>query len=120
MSKFLAIGQFAYVVISVVAGISAFGNSSIGVAISGILCPIIAWFGGAGLRGALATGDRKQKITGIVAGMIFLVISLTWINYTNYGITLFDMPVSGPVWCSLGFLVGLILTTKSHAENKFD
>ena len=120
MNKALAYGQFAYVVVSVVAGISAFGNSSFGVVISGILCPIIAWFGGAGLRGALATGDRKQKITGIVAGIIFLAISLTWINYADYWITMFDMPVSGPVWCGLGFLIGLILTTKSHAENKFD
>ena len=120
MNKILAIGQFGYVVVSVVAGISAFGNTSIGDAISGILCPIIAWFGGAGMRGALVTGDTKQKITGIVAGLIFLAISLFWINYSGYWITLFDMPVSGPVWCGLGFLIGLILTTKSHAENKFD
>ena len=120
MSKILAIGQFAYVVLSVVAGISAFGNSSVGVAISGIACPILAWFGGAGMRGALAIGDSKQKIAGLVMGIIFLAIGLIWINSTNYWITLFGTSISGPVWCVIGFVVGFVLTTKKHAENKFD
>ena len=120
MSKFLAIGQFVYIAFSIVAGISAFSNSSIGVAISGIICPIIAWFGGAGMRGALAIGDSKQKITGLVAGVVFLAVSLFWINYSNYWISLFEISISGPVWCGLGFLVGFILTTKNHANNKFE
>ena len=120
MSKILAIGQFTYVILSVVAGISAFGNSSVGVALSGIACPILAWFGGAGMRGALAIGDSKQKIAGLVMGIIFLAISLFWINTTNYWIALFGTSISGPVWCGLGFVVGFILTTKNHANNKFD
>tara|TARA_B110000971_G_C20035620_1_gene514000 strand:+ start:4226 stop:4588 length:363 start_codon:yes stop_codon:yes gene_type:complete len=119
MTKFLAMVQFFYIVVSVFGGIAAFGSSGFIVAISGALSPIIAWFGGAGMRGALFAKESNQKITGIVAGAVFLMVSLFWINYTGYWIGLFDITISGPIWSSFGFAIGFVLTTKKHAENKF-
>ena len=120
MSKFLAMVQFFYIIVSVFAGITAFGSSGFAVAISGALSPIIAWFGGAGMRGALFAEESNQKITGMVAGAVFLMISLFWINYTGYWIALFDISISGPMWSGFGFAVGFVFTTKKHADNKLD
>ena len=104
MNKIFATLHMAYVVIAIILAITSFGNISVSASISGILAPIIAWFGGSGLRGSFNVGDKKQKITGFMAGVIFLVISLFWTNYTNYFVRITDLEISGPIWCFLGFL----------------
>ena len=119
MSKIFATFHTVYLVLVVFTGIASFGDTSVSVSISGILAPIIAWFGGSGLRGSFNVGDKKQKITGFVAGIVFLAISLFWINYTGYWIKMGDIQISGPLWAVLGFLIGLIFSTKKHSENKF-
>ena len=65
------------------------------------------------------TNDKKQKITGFIAGIVFLAISLFWINYTGYWVKMGDIQISGPLWAVLGFLIGLIFSTKKHSENRF-
>jgi len=119
ISNSLAFLQMIYIVIAIIAGISSIGGTSISVGISGIMAPIIAWFGGSGLRGSFNVGDNKQKITGIIAGIVFLAISLFWINYTGYWIKIFKIEMSGTIWIAIGFLIGLIFSTKKHSENKF-
>ena len=104
-----------YIIITIVAGIAAFGNASIGVIASGILAPLIAWFGGSGLRGSFNVGDNSQKITGFILGAIALAISYFWINYTGYWIQVFGIEMTGVVWIVIGFLVGLIFSTKKHS-----
>ena len=64
-------------------------------------------------------GDKKQKLIGLIAGLVFLAVSLFWIDYTGYWITIWDVSFSGPVWVSIGFLIGLLFSTKKHSENKF-
>ena len=76
--------------------------------------------GGSGLRGSFNVGDKKQKITGFIAGVIFVSISLFWTNYTNYFVRITDLEISGPIWCFIGFLVGLLFSTKKHSENNFN
>ena len=108
MSKIFATFHTVYLVLVVFTGIASFGDTSVSASISGILAPIIAWFGGSGLRGSFNVGDKKQKITGFIAGIVFLAISLFWINYTGYWIKMGDIQISGPLWAVLGFLIGLI------------
>ena len=105
----------AYIIITIVVGIAAFGNVSIGVIASGILAPIIAWFGGSGLRGSFNVGDNSQKITGFILGAIALTISYFWINYTGYWIQVFEIEITGVVWILIGFLIGLVFSTKKHS-----
>ena len=119
MSKIFAKFHMVYLVLVVFTGIASFGDTSVSVSISGILAPIISWFGGSGLRGSFNVGDNKQKITGFIAGIVFLAISLFWINYTGYWVKMGDIQISGPLWAVLGFLIGLIFSTKKHSENKF-
>ena len=104
-----------YIIITIVVGIAAFGNVSIGVIASGILAPIIAWFGGSGLRGSFNVGDNSQKITGFILGAIALTISYFWINYTGYWIQVFEIEITGVVWILIGFLIGLVFSTKKHS-----
>ena len=110
--------QYIYILLVLITGISAFFNSSFGIALSGIIAPIIAWAGGSGLRGSLY-GEIKQKIFGIIFGIVFLSISTFWINKTGYWVYFFDVGLSGNLWVLIGFLVGLIFTTKNHYLNKF-
>ena len=119
MSKFFLYFHMAYAFIAIFAGIASFGDISFSTSVSGILAPLIAWFGGSGLRGSFNLGDKKQKITGFIAGLVFLGTSLFWIDYTGYWITIWDVSFSGPLWVAIGFIVGLIFSTKKHSENKF-
>ena len=120
MNKIFASFHFIYIVMAVVIAILSFGDISTSASISGVIAPIIAWFGGSGLRGSFNVGDKKQKMAGLLAGIVFLVISLFWINYTNYFIKVSNTEVSGPVWSFLGFLVGFAFSTKKHSENNFE
>ena len=119
MSKIFATFHMIYLVAVIFTGIASFGDTSISASISGIIAPIIAWFGGSGLRGSFNVGDKKQKITGFLAGLVFLTIGLFWINYTGYWIKMGDIQISGLLWAIIGFLIGLIFSTKKHSENKF-
>ena len=109
----------AYALLAIFAGVASFGDTTISTSISGIIAPLIAWFGGSGLRGSFNVGSKKEKITGSIAGLVFLTISLFWINYTGYWISIGSIEFSGPLWSFIGFLVGLIFSTKKHSENKF-
>ena len=104
-----------YIIITIAAGVIAFGDTSIGVIASGIFSPLIAWFGGSGLRGSFNLGDNSQKITGLILGGIALLIGYLWISYTGYWIQVFGVEMSGVVWIIIGFLVGLIFSTKKHS-----
>lgn len=119
MSNMFLYFHMAYAFIVIFAGVASFGDIAISTSISGIIAPLIAWFGGSGLRGSFNVGTKKEKITGLIAGLVFLTISLFWINYTGYWITMWDVSFSGPLWVTIGFLVGLIFSTKKHSENKF-
>ena len=119
MSNIFVYFHTAYALLVIFAGVASFGDTAISTSVSGIIAPLIAWFGGSGLRGSFNVGSKKEKITGLIAGLVFLTISLFWIDYTGYWITIWDVSFSGPVWVSIGFLVGLIFSTKKHSENKF-
>ena len=60
-----------------------------------------------------------MMIYNLEVGIVFLAISLFWINYTGYWIKMGDIQISGPLWAVLGFLIGLIFSTKKHSENRF-
>ena len=110
--------QYIYILLALITGITAFFNTSIGTAFSGVIAPLLAWAGGSGLRGSFY-GNNKQKIFGIIFGIILLVISTYWINKTGYWVFFFDFGLSGNLWVLVGFFIGLIFTTKDHYLNKF-
>ena len=117
MSKIFFYIQYVYLIFVLFAGIGYFFNSesiSISVVLSGIFAPFIAWFGGSGMRGAFNLGDKKQIIIAIVLGIIFLAVSIFWIQHTRYWITFFNIGMSGDLWVIAGFLIGFIFSTKSH------
>lgn len=118
-SKIFFYFHFLYFLVVIITTFGTIENEPLSVVVAGFIAPLIAWFGGAGLRGSFNVGDRKQKITGLVLGLIFLTISLAWLNYSNYWVIFFDIQISGPLWGFFGFLIGLIFATKKHSKNEF-
>ena len=103
-----------YLILVAITSYSSLETATIGVTISGFLSPLIALFGGSGLRGSLY-GTKSQKRTGIVVGVIFLAASSLWISKTGFYVTIFDVVIGGGLWVLIGFVVGFIFTTKKHA-----
>ena len=117
MSKIFFYIQMIYIVFTFVIGISTFfNNTPISTSLSGILAPLIAWFGGSGLRGSFNLGDLSQKITGTILGVIALIVSYLWINYTGYWIRIYDFEFTGVQWAVIGFTIGLLFSTKEHSK----
>ena len=53
--------HMAYAFIVIFAGVASFGDIAISTSISGIIAPLIAWFGGSGLRGSFNVGTKKEN-----------------------------------------------------------
>jgi hypothetical protein len=103
-----------YWLLVLVAAYTSIQNAPLSTSISGFIAPFIAWFGGSGMRGGFY-GTKSQKIAGIVLGILFLVIASYWISSTGFYVTLFEVTLGGGIWVAIGFLIGLIFTSKRHA-----
>ena len=74
MSNVFVYFHMAYALLAIFAGVALFGDTAISTSVSGIIAPLIAWFGGSGLRGSFNVGDKKQKLIGLIAGLVFFII----------------------------------------------
>ena len=108
--------HFIYFVIVVITCVTSYLNSdpSIGLICSGFFAPLIAWFSGSGLRGSLY-GTSGQKIFGIILGIIGFILSSIWIYFTGWWIAIYDLYIDGNTWVLIGFLIGIIFTSKKDA-----
>ena len=104
---------FAYVIVTLLAGVSGWGNAGWFIGVSGIAGPLLAYWAGIGLRGSLIAGNRSQKIFGTVMAVIFLGIA-HWLMVTSlYRVGLFGILIGGGIWCVLGAFIGFITTNRS-------
>ena len=104
---------FAYVIVSLVAGVDAWMKASGFIGVSGIAGPMLACWAGIGLRGSFIAGDRSQKIFGAVMTIIFLGIA-HWLMVTSlYRVGLYGVSIGGGIWCLLGAFIGFITTNRS-------
>jgi len=104
-----------YVILVIITGYSSLDSTTLGVSISGFIAPLIALFGGSGVRGSLY-GTISQKIAGLTMGAIFLVGSLYWISLTGFYVNMFNVIITGKLWVLTGFVVGVLFTSKKYAE----
>ena len=103
---------FAYVIVTLIAGVSGWGNAGWFIGVSGIAGPLLACWAGSGLRGSFIAGDRPQKIFGAVMTVIFLGIA-HWLMVTSlYRVGLFGVSIGGGIWCLLGAFIGFITTNR--------
>ena len=100
---------FLYFIIVIVSGISSYGNAGLGVAISGVLAPILSWAGGSWMRASFYGG---KKILGLAMGVTSLCISYIWISYTGFHLTVFDDSIGGVFWVFSGFGIGYFTTRR--------
>ena len=105
----------AYLLLSLMIAISIIGITSLSVVISAIIAPIMAWWGGAGLRGSLFF-KPKDKTFGMYMGGVHLLIAVLWIHITQFKVILFGTTLSGTLWVTFGFIIGFIFTQKKDTE----
>lgn len=108
--------HFIYLILVITIGISSIGTSELPIILSLFIAPLMAWWGGSGMRGGLHVGNRSQKITGITLGVVFLAISIYWMWYLQTWIKVFNYDITGELWCIIGFFVGFIFTSKADAK----
>ena len=106
----------AYLILTAIIGFSSIGDSELFTILALFIAPLISWWGGSGMRGAFHVGDKTQKLTGFVLGIVFLTIGIFWMWYEQTYVVIFNFEMIGEIWCIIGFLVGFIFTSKSDAR----
>ena len=107
--------HMGYVFLSLMIGISIIGVTSLSVIVSAIIAPILAWWGGAGLKGALYF-KPKDKMFGVAMGGVFLLIAILWVYITKFKVVLYGTTLSGSLWVTFGFIIGFVFTQKKDTE----
>jgi hypothetical protein len=106
---------YVYLLASVVAAFSAWGNSGIGVAASILGASMLSWWGASGIRGSLTAGNTSQKIAGLIFGIAFF-IGAHWIaTSSGFIVGLFGTQIGGGVWWVIGAVIGYLSTAKADA-----
>lgn len=107
-------GIFIYIILVLITSYTSMSNTSLGVAVSGLVCPLLALFAGSGIRGSLY-GDNKQKLAGIIFGILISSLSLFWISSSGFYVIIYDVTIKGELWVILGLLIGFVFTLKKDA-----
>lgn len=106
---------YIYIVIAVLAGISAVVKGAVYAGISGIVGPTLCWWAASGLKGSLMVGTPAQKVGGLAAAIVFAVAGFGLVYHSGYWVSLFGYDLTGVTWCAIGVVVGFIATKREHA-----
>ena len=93
-------------------GFSSIGNTEPSIIIALFIAPLISWWGGSGMRGSFNIGNKAQKIGGFISGLVFLMIGVFWMWYVKAYVLTHGYYLNGEEWAIIGFLIGLIFTSK--------
>jgi hypothetical protein len=105
---------FAYLIVSLFAGVSGWINAGWFIGVAGIAAPLLATWAGSGLRGSMISGERSQKMFGVVMAVIFMGIAHWLVATTDYRVGLFGVSIGGGVWYVLGAIFGFLATSSKH------
>ena len=106
---------YIYMVIAVLAGISAVVKGAVYAGIVGIVAPMLCWWAASGLKGSLMVGTPGQKIGGLAAAIAFAAAGFGLVYHSGYWVSLFGYDLTGVTWCAIGGVVGFIATKREHA-----
>jgi hypothetical protein len=107
--------QYIYMVLTVVMGIAAIVKGAVYPGVAGLIGPTLCWFAGSGLKGSLLIGTGSQKLGGLVAAIVFLIIGLGIVYHSGYWVSIFGYALSGIAWSAIGLAAGFLFTTKKQA-----
>ena len=106
---------YIYMLIAVLAGISALVKGAVYAGIAGIVAPMLCWWAASGLKGSLMVGTTSQKIGGLAAAIMFAAVGFGLVYHSGYWVSLLGYDLTGVTWCAIGIVVGFIATKKEHA-----
>jgi hypothetical protein len=99
--------------------IGAWSETKLSVILSGLFAPFLAWYSGSGSRGTIH-GPSDQKIIGTILGITTILVSLIWVSYTGWWVSIFGIYIPGHIWVTIGFFIGFIFTTKEDSDAVLD
>lgn len=105
---------YIYILLTLAMGVSAVVKGAIYPGVAGIIGPTLCWFAASGLKGSLVVGDLGQKLGGLAAAIVFLVIGVGIVYHSGYWVGLFGYSFSGVTWCAVGLVAGWVSTTRKH------
>lgn len=106
---------YIYVVLVVVTGIGALAKGAIYPGIAGIVGPMLCWWAGSGLKGSLLVGTHSQRIGGLAAAIVFVVVGCGIVYHSGYWVSLFGYELLGTTWSLIGLALGYMATRRKHA-----
>ena len=107
---------YIYAVLVIITGGAAIYKGAIWPGITGLIGPAFCWWGGCGMYGSFTVGTGAQKMFGLIAGIVFLLIGLGLLAWTGFWVTIFTLEIDGLIWGGIGFVIGLVGTPKSAAD----
>jgi hypothetical protein len=107
--------QYIYLVLTVVMGIAAIVKGAVYPGVAGLIGPTLCWFAGSGLKGSLLVGTRSQKLGGLGAAVVFLIIGVGLVYHSGYWVSIFGYDLSGVAWSAIGLAAGFLFTGRKQA-----
>lgn len=105
---------YTYILLSVIMGIAAIAKGAVYPGIAGLVGPTLCWFAGSGLKGSLSVGTGSQKLGGLAAAIVFLIIGFGVVYHSGYWVSIFGYELTGVAWCAIGLVAGFLLTKKKY------
>lgn len=107
--------QYIYMVLTAIMGIAAIVKGAIYPGIAGLIGPTMCWFAGSGLKGSLLDGTGSQKLGGLAAAIVFLIIGFGVVYHSGYWVSIFGYELAGIAWSAIGLAAGFLFTSKKQA-----
>jgi|GEM_PF-2624867 len=111
---------YTYFLITIITCIQAMMGSSFRVGASALVACCLCFFGTAGVVGSYRARREKnygtRDLAGIGAiGVTLVVAGLGLINWAGFWIGLVGVTIGGPLWCVIGVVIAVLITSKEHA-----
>ena len=107
--------QYLYVLLTLVMGIAAIVKGAVYPGIAGLVGPVLCWFAGSGLKGSLLVGTGSQKLGGLAAAIVFLIVGFGIVYHSGYWVSIFGYDLSGVAWSVIGLVAGFLFTGRKQA-----
>jgi Mg2+/Co2+ transporter CorB len=70
--------------------------------------PTLAWFAGAGLKGALRSSALSEQLGGTILTLMFAFAAYWMIHYTGFHISHMGISLDGEWWALICFIIGML------------
>lgn len=105
----------AYMLVTV--GVSAvlFFGAQWSLGLTLLLGSILGFWSTSGAKGSLLVGTPTQRRTGVISGIIFLVVAIALVTWSGVRVIFSGYSIDGIWWVVIGAAIGWLATNQRHA-----